>query len=325
MPCTSPLKAYALKDRAFRGGKSISFLEPKGLDYDIVNLPCGKCADCRLKSSRDWSIRLQHESQMHDACCFLTLTYDDDHIPRSPSGLPTLRYEHVQTFFKDLRAYFDYEYKKLKKKGSKCKKVKISYYYCGEYGEETLRPHYHVILFGWFPPCSERLVFNQDDNAVFSSPFLEERFWRYGIVSVQNVNFAACKYVAGYVNKKRKDLSDEDLALLYGDRVRERAFSSTRPAIGKRWFDRYKFDVFPSDSCVVDGFEFPVPRYYLKLLEQECNKKLLKGFEKERIFSLYECVKKNRLENLVERSDMQLHARDRITKSKLLLFKRNRI
>ena len=38
-------------------------------------LSCGKCIGCRLEYSRQWAVRMYHESQLHDLNCFLTLTY----------------------------------------------------------------------------------------------------------------------------------------------------------------------------------------------------------------------------------------------------------
>lgn len=64
---------------------------------------------------------------------FVTLTYDDEHLPLSPSGLPTLRYSDVQKFLKRLRTNSG---------------QKFRYFAASEYGDRTQRPHYHLIIYG---------------------------------------------------------------------------------------------------------------------------------------------------------------------------------
>lgn len=70
-----------------------------------------------------------HESQSHDFSCFVTLTYDDEHMPYGGD----LHYRHFQLFLKKLR-------KRLGRP--------VRYFMCGEYGDRLGRPHYHAILIG---------------------------------------------------------------------------------------------------------------------------------------------------------------------------------
>ena len=100
---------------------------------DVVLLPCGNCDECKLSKAREWSIRLLHESQLHEQKCFLTLTYNDDNL----QDRGTLVKSHVQTFMKDYRRYLDYHYGK-----------KVRFYAAGEYGSKSGRPHYHLLIFG---------------------------------------------------------------------------------------------------------------------------------------------------------------------------------
>jgi hypothetical protein len=104
----------------------------KGVD-GTLELPCGQCIGCRLERSRQWAMRCLHESSLYDRNAFVTLTYDDEHLP--PGG--SLNYPDFQRFMKRLR---------------KNSKSPIRFYMGGEYGESTLRPHFHVCLFGYdFP------------------------------------------------------------------------------------------------------------------------------------------------------------------------------
>lgn len=95
----------------------------------IKPFPCGKCIPCFQKKRNDWSIRLNEEAKHHIDKHFITLTYADWMLPE------TLKRGHIQSYFKKLRHSL---------KG----KLNIRYYYVGEYGTKTGRPHWHIILFG---------------------------------------------------------------------------------------------------------------------------------------------------------------------------------
>jgi len=93
-----------------------------------VELPCGKCLNCRETRSAEWALRLEHESHYWTDTCFLTLTYDEENLL-----IDDLDPVELKNFIKRLR---------------KVIKVPIKYYACGEYGELYGRPHYHLIVFG---------------------------------------------------------------------------------------------------------------------------------------------------------------------------------
>lgn len=90
--------------------------------------PCGKCINCRAKSRQEWVFRLRMEYRNCDFGLFVTLTYDDDHLPSDGVSI-----RDVQLFLKRLR-------KKYKSKT-------LRYYICSEYGDNTHRAHYHALLF----------------------------------------------------------------------------------------------------------------------------------------------------------------------------------
>lgn len=146
-----------------------------GLSY--VEVPCGRCHACRKERSKAWALRLMLESLYYRDSIFLTLTYDDLHIPLVHNGdkCPySLKKDDLQRFWKRLRKDLDYQGRKIK------------YYAVGEYGDETFRPHYHAIVFG-LSKYDEELI---KDN------------WSNGLVDVGNVDMASCNYVAGYIQKK---------------------------------------------------------------------------------------------------------------------------
>ena len=98
--------------------------------FQDLAVPCGKCIGCRIAKRKEWSLRMLHELTYHPQSSFITLTYDDYHLPSDNS----LKKRHLQLFIKRLR----------KNLGER----RIKYFACGEYGGQTMRPHYHAILFG---------------------------------------------------------------------------------------------------------------------------------------------------------------------------------
>jgi len=85
--------------------------------------------------------------------------------------------------------------KRLRKQG-----YKFRYYGVGEYGEKTLRPHYHLAAFG-FPNCvrGQTDLRKQYCCAVCDSV---KKAWGKGAVQLGRLEPAACAYIAGYVTKK---------------------------------------------------------------------------------------------------------------------------
>lgn len=92
MPCYHPLAKLS-------SGKFTSYDVRFHGRADVQALPCGRCIGCRLERSRQWATRLMHEAQMHPSASFVTLTYDDPHLPRGAS----LQLDHLQKFLKRLR------------------------------------------------------------------------------------------------------------------------------------------------------------------------------------------------------------------------------
>lgn len=258
--CTSPLPARRVNGQIEFLGRS-----EKGRFFSAaaatLQIPCGQCAECRLKRSREWAVRCMHEASLHKDNCFITLTYADD-IPASVS----LDYTHFQLFMKRLRARFP--------------KDKISFFACGEYGETNpitgqidggkYRAHFHALLFGFnFPdrvPC--RML---DKSDLFRSSLLDE-LWRFGACKIGDVCFESASYVARYAMKKiNGDLADSVYTIITADgemirRTSECLVMSKRPAIGLRWFEKFGKHVYAHDRVIARGKEMQPPRYYDKLL-----------------------------------------------------------
>lgn len=220
-------------------------------DCRPVTIACGHCIGCRLERSRRWAIRCLHESQMHDFSSFVTLTYDDNHVPRS------LEYAHFQRFIDRLR-------KRLK--------IGVRYYMSGEYGDRTGRPHFHACLFGVH--FSDRLYYRKSPagSRLYKSAFLDD-VWGMGLCSIGEVTFESAAYAARYICKKvtgddaDKHYTRVDPATGEVYRVEpEFCHMSLKPGIGATWFEKYKSEVFPNDYVVIGGVKCKPPKYYKDLL-----------------------------------------------------------
>lgn len=171
-------------------------------DGQYMEFPCGSCFACLSRRVSQWSFRLRQEEKSAHSALFVTLTYDDIHLPYS--SYPTLHKPDLQSFLKRLRQY---EIRKRKNNH------KVVYYACGEYGDESQRPHYHLILFN---ASYDGVVDSWKDSSGYAMGHV-----KFGDVSAQSIG-----YVCGYVNKGRIiPAFDGD------DRVKE--FSLMSKGIGK--------------------------------------------------------------------------------------------
>lgn len=248
MPCYYPLTAFQTESG------DIVFAE-RGKIRRELRLACGQCVGCRLERSRQWAVRCMHESAMHNANCFVTLTYDERNVPRDMS----LCYMDFQKFLKRLRRSLD--------------EKKMRFYMCGEYGEKFKRPHYHACLFGYRPVDLTYWRKSEAGFDLFRSESLE-KIWGLGSVEIGDVSFESAGYIARYIMKKvtgdnaekHYEMVDGDTGEVYSRRA-EFTRMSLKPGIGRSWYDKYKDEVFPLDRVVVRGIECPVPRYYFRLLK----------------------------------------------------------
>lgn len=252
MVCFSPLRVYRGRRYNPATGKKSVFFSPRNTftDKDAFLIPCGRCEGCRLAKSYEWSLRCVAESKYHNESYFLTLTYDPDSLPSDRC----LCRAHFQSFMKRLRWHF--------------RNYKLRVFYCGEYGSDRHRPHYHAIIFG-LPLSKENislfpLNYSKRGNPNYYSPLLNE-IWGKGLVTVGSCNDKTCAYVAQYTLKKLKDLSPLQRS------VPPFVGCSNRPAIGLQYFLDFHKEIlsrccFQPDSS---SHPFPIPRYYLKVAERE--------------------------------------------------------
>lgn len=232
---------------------------------DWIQIPCGKCIGCRLDYARGWTMRLMAEKQdwPDELCWFLTLTYDDEHLPvvlgadsfGEAKLWPTLRPRDLTLFWKSLRKQFAV--------------VGLKYFAAAEYGSKTGRPHYHAIVFG-LPLDLDRLdhltPYSRNDmgDTVYRSAKLE-RIWKNGRVMVGKVTDKSCGYVARYCLKKLYDQSIDD----FSNREHEFTRMSRNPGIGANWSYQNVVDLALFSLPSAPGQKFTLPRYFMERLRKD--------------------------------------------------------
>jgi len=184
------------------------YMAPGGLAYG-----CGQCLPCRINKRREWVHRLLLEATQHPQNSFWTLTYSDDNVPLTEDALGTLEPSHLTAFLKRLRKAYQ--------------PLKIRYFYVGEYGDITERPHYHLALFN-MPGCLRGITQVDRRGNCCSVCDTVRRIWGYGLVHAGILEANSCTYIAGYVTKK---LTSKDDPRLKG-RTQEFARMSLKPGIG---------------------------------------------------------------------------------------------
>lgn len=205
MPCYGPLTAYRPAEGA--PDKRLVFRKDKSLTGVAIKVPCGKCSGCKLEHSRQWAVRCMHEKRMWNASSFLTLTYDNKHLPNGA----TLVLSDLQNFMKRYRNHAG---------------DGVRFFACGEYGEKSLRPHYHILLLN--RDIDDRRFYKMSgENRLYTSVVLDE-IWSKGNVIVGDVTFESAAYVARYCMKK---ITGDKAAAHYGGRLPEfiTMSSSSRP------------------------------------------------------------------------------------------------
>lgn len=309
MPCYHPITGWrSASGKSENGNWPIVFNISEGYADMPVTVPCGKCIGCRLERSKQWASRCMHESRLWDSNYFLTLTYDDAHLPKNLSLVP----KHLQDFWKRLRKrVFNPETAVYEEIDGKRTLVNgLRYFSCGEYGDKSLRPHYHAIVFNLEIPDLIPYKRSFDGSQLWLSNWLND-IWGHGFCVVGSVTFDSCAYVARYVTKKMYGAKAPEY---YGDREPEFLRASNRPGIGLGWFLKYQDDVAQHGFVRVNGVKCQIPRYYLNKLSKLDNQAYLSCKNKRaKMAKRVENSPDSTPERLVVRENLQVH------RSKLLL------
>lgn len=229
MKCLNPLR-LKMKRKIYEVDDS--YEEHEG----FVDVPCGKCMACLSNRKRDWVFRLMQEHRHCLSSHFITLTYDDEHLVRNGYNIPVLVPDDLQKFMKRYRKYFHND-------------KNIRFFAVGEYGSETLRPHYHIVMFNT-PVC--------DIHSVVCC------LWRSGFADIGQVNDQSINYICKYclagsaIPEIIQDFKDYEVPLPF-------MRCSRRPAIGSCYLTddniSYHYER-QSLMTVLNGSHTPLPRYY---------------------------------------------------------------
>lgn len=182
---------------------------------------CGICKECRTIEQNSWSFRLRCELEdCHNKgwqIGFVTLTYDDEHLPHIPDELADLsktsfealgpccfNKSQVRDFIirvrKSLYDQFDV--------GKGDNKDNIRYLVASEFGKSTKRPHYHAVFS--FPPYVPAEDMYNIIRSKWEFGFVFPKVLNGGIDShgyvhqpflVTNNPYGCCKYIAKYISK----------------------------------------------------------------------------------------------------------------------------
>lgn len=244
----------------------------KNGDYEIYS--CGQCPQCRKKRMKEWIFRSVKELETYNnKAIFLTHTYDDKHLIVTAKkkqviedARGTLVKKHMSDFFKKLRG-------KLTKLYGEDAPL-IRYIYCGEYGGQTWRPHYHNIIFGLdknlitrelLQSCWEHgKLYTGNDKKLNQIQKEKGNIDKNGNV-IDCVNEHTIEYTVGYAVKKLPPKSEE-MREMFEDNNRVRPYLQTSKGIGRDWALNHLEELSSKIGINHNGLEIPTPRYYFKLI-----------------------------------------------------------
>ena len=226
-----------------------------------IKVPCGKCEACVQRRASDWFVRLFFQNKVSKNSVFVTLTYDDDHLPlRVTDGRPyaDVSKSDVRHFLVRLRRYLGPE-----------KSRKLKYFLISEYGPNPTngflhRPHYHAIFFNLDPEDYPTLDFS----------------WKAGFTTFGEINEERMRYVSGYSTEKL--FCPPGVAPLF-------AFISN--GIGESYIDdfcNFHEDQLDRFFVPMDGQKLSLPRYYKERLYTDAQRKVFSDNCEKRADRVYD-------------------------------------
>lgn len=216
-----------------------------GTLFDVVRVPCGKCAGCLHDKQNEWAFRILCESEDYiGRTYFIRLSYSPEFLPLTDDGRMTLVKEHGSRFIKYLRNH-----------GVECR-----YFLCGEYGELG-RPHMHVILFTEkYYKRFELFKIVEDAWSVQEHAFSSKRIL-IGSTNCRSFKWQDAQYVGKY--------SVKDIDKCYHGVQSPFHLQSRKPALGDHYFQSHKDEILRSRLFAltdIRGFVHPIPRVFLEKL-----------------------------------------------------------
>lgn len=231
--------------------------------HDMIQVPCGKCIGCRIDYSRSWADRMTyHAIGKEDCSWFITLTYSDEVLEQlsfsENYGLASLEFAHMDDFVKGLR--------------NKFRDAQLDYFYSGEYGDASFRPHFHMILYNADIYDREFFKLNDNGDPIYTSNMLDDLWKGRGFVTVSPFSWRGAAYTASYVEKKRdgRKLCEYTAVGLEPEKAR----MSRRPGLAYEYYCEHADELWKNYGLAVDrtvnsSGHLGMPRYFRKLAENK--------------------------------------------------------
>ena len=315
------MKAWKITDKD--GNNQISFKRPKyqGINCEELEIPCGKCIGCKLDHANDWATRCWCEMQSWKNNCFITLTYNDKHLPKNGY----LNKKHIQLFMKKLR-YYQKGIESWKNPISGKTENPIRFLLCGEYGPNgTRRPHYHLLIFNWKP--QEKLKFykeNHNGDRLFISKTIT-KIWGKGFTTIGDLNYKSACYVSRYCTKKMFNVKNNELKAA---KIQpEFILMSRNGGIGIKYWNEYQKAILERDGILIKTKDKVknkrIPKYFERKYKEQ-NESEFKKYQDKKIIKGKINMKKILENTSMTESDYKLMLeRQLLEKNKLL--RRNNI
>lgn len=223
----------------------------------VRQVGCGSCPACQELKRNSLSNRLALEEHRSKYCSFVTLTYDESHLPivdvsplfsasdgeivnlmqnydfnedfSTPFVVNTEELRNSIIIYNKHRAFYKANFsvnrnvtyvdnqvavlvnrhlqlfiKRFRKYVSQNYNEKIRYYAVGEYGVQSLRPHWHILFFY----SSSQLARDFEDvvqlgtaSRPIQTPLFLRTLWKFGYIDSKQTDGNAYFYVSSYVNK----------------------------------------------------------------------------------------------------------------------------
>lgn len=177
--CINPYMSFEIEGKTI-DLKKLKYTKENFFDNikkeNIVLIPCGKCEECLKEKKIELYKRIKKELEFWEKNIFVTLTYDNEHKKE-------LNIRDMQLFIKRLR-----------------KKNKVRYFYVGELGEQTKRPHYHAIIFNYEPEDKEETIKTKSNFEQYTSKEIT-KLWGNGRVTFSKMEKGLINYILKYLTK----------------------------------------------------------------------------------------------------------------------------
>lgn len=232
----------------------------------FIQVPCGKCSHCLINKQNEWIGRLILEYLYSKKTFFLTLTYDNDHLPL---GYTTDKRD-VVLFLKRFRKQIPVR--------------SLRYFFVSEYGRQSARPHYHALLF-----------FNYDITHAQVLKILD-KVW-HSRFQISSFTLARARYCVKYLFKSigkasdrtsssdseddREELSESKGSIRFdrksgqnyfeetGEVVRLGGFSLKSQSLGRDYLSNIQFNLLKEPYYTKNGKRYKIPRSFYKYFSKE--------------------------------------------------------